>query len=112
MLRCAHRSVEAPRRHERGGSDRVLESSRTLCSSSATASSRPLNRLTSTISSRGSNGGPAPKWGIPEVVGGHGGLEAGVVRASRIGKPLVSTTAWILLVNPPRDRPMVCIYSD
>ena len=31
------------------------------------------------------------------------------VSASRTGSPLVSTTACILLVNPPRDRPMDCL---
>src|SRR5437588_11583478 len=32
-----------------------------------------------------------------------------VVSASRIGKPLLSTNACILLVSPPRDRPMDCL---
>src|SRR5262249_8661286 len=32
-----------------------------------------------------------------------------VVSASRTGKPLLSTTACILLVKPPRDRPMDCL---
>ncbi len=28
------------------------------------------------------------------------------------GRPFVSTTAWILLVNPPRDRPWTVFYSE
>ena len=31
------------------------------------------------------------------------------VSASRTGSPLVSTTACILLVNPPLDRPIDCL---
>jgi membrane peptidoglycan carboxypeptidase len=30
------------------------------------------------------------------------------VRPRRIGRPLASTTAWILLVSPPRERPICC----
>src|SRR5437763_9083516 len=31
------------------------------------------------------------------------------VSATRTGRPFVSTTAWILLVNPSRDRPIDCL---
>ena len=32
-----------------------------------------------------------------------------VVSASQTGRPLLSITACILLVRPPRDRPMDCL---